>query len=125
MTPAERLIAQMRDQRKSLVELCEGKRVQITRPPENDLESFVTTTEDGRFTLHCELRHVLRYTVGWEGFTEADLVGPAGSSDQVPFAPELWQMVVEDKLDWLRTVAQALLDSIVAHREAKAEDQKN
>lgn len=131
MTPAERLIQQLRDQRKRWIPLEEGpgaaaaKRVQILRPPETDLPDFLTTTEDGHYTLQAELRHVEKYVVGWDGFTEADLVGPAGSSDAAPFAPELWREVVADKLQWMRQIAQALLDLILEHRAARDTAAKN
>lgn len=131
MTPAERLIAQMRTQRQSWVEVApapEGgvaKRVKITRPPENEVSSFVTSTADGRFTLSATADHVSRYVVGWDGITEADLVGAAGGSDPAPFNADLWRLVVEDRLDWMRAIAQALLDAILAHRAARTEDEKN
>jgi hypothetical protein len=89
MTPAERLIAQIKAQRLSWVELepaADGraaKRVQITRPPETAMPDFVAKTDDGQYTLKAEIRHVNAYTVGWEGFIESDLVGPAGASDPV------------------------------------------
>ena len=131
MTPAERLIAAMRAQRLSWVVLepaPEGgvaKRVQITRPPESAMPDFLVKTEDGGYTLKAELRHVEAYTVGWEGITEADLVGPAGSSDPAAFAPALWSVVVADKLAWLQAVATAILEAIVKHREALDADTKN
>lgn len=131
MTPAERLIAQMRTQRQSWVEVApapEGgvaKRVKITRPPENEVSSFVTTTDDGRFTLQATAEHVSRYVVGWAGITEADLVGAVGGSDPAPFNPDLWRLVVEDRLDWMRIIAQALLDAILTHRAARTADEKN
>ncbi len=131
MTPAERLIAQIKAQRLSWVELepaTDGraaKRVQITRPPETAMPDFVAKTEDGQYTLKAEIRHVNAYTVGWEGFIESDLVGPAGASDPVDFAPELWQTVVADKMAWLQTVARAILESIVKHRDTVEADAKN
>lgn len=125
MTPAERLIQQLRDQRKRWITLEEGRRVQIMRPPETDLPDFLAPTEDGRYTLQAELRHVEKYVVGWDGFTEADLVGPAGSSDAAPFTPELWREAVADKLQWMRQIAQALLDVILEHRAAREEAAKN
>lgn len=131
MTPTERLIQQMRDQRKRWVTLEEGrdgvapKRAQILRPPETDLPDFLATTEDGRYTLQAELRHVEKYVVGWDGLTEADLVGSAGSSDAAPFAPDLWREVVADKMPWMRKVAQALLDLILEHRAAREAAAKN
>ena len=124
MTPAERLISAMRAQRLSWVVLEPAKdgraekRVQITRPPESAMPDFLVKTEDGGYTLKAELRHVEAYTVGWEGITEADLVGPAGSSDPAAFAPALWSVVVADKLAWLQAVATAILEAIVKHREA-------
>ena len=131
MTPAERLIAQIKAQRLSWVELepaADGraaKRVQITRPPETAMPDFVVRSEDGGYTLKAELRHVEAYTVGWEGITEADLVGPAGSSDPAAFAPGLWSIVVADKLVWLQAVATAILEAIVKHRDALEADTKN
>jgi hypothetical protein len=130
MTPAERLIAQMRAQRLSWVELepatetAAAKRVQITRPPENDVASFITTA-DGRLTLEADSTHVGKYVTGWDGILECDLVGPAGSSDPAPFTPELWALVVEDRLGWMRAIARALLDAIVAHQAAQKADEKN
>jgi hypothetical protein len=131
MTPAERLIAAMRAQRLSWVVLEPAKdgraekRVQITRPPESAMPDFLVKTEDGGYTLKAELRHVEAYTVGWEGITEADLVGPAGSSDPAAFAPALWSVVVADKLAWLQAVATAILEAIVKHRESLEADAKN
>ena len=131
MTPAERLIAAMRAQRLSWVELeaaPEGgvaKRVQITRPPETAMPDFVVKTEDGQYILKAEIRHVEAYTVGWEGFMESDLVGPAGGSEPVAFTPDLWKMVVVDKMKWLQTVASAILESIIKHRESTEADAKN
>ena len=130
MTPAERLIEQMRAQRLSWVELepasagQPARRVQITRPPENDVASFITTT-DGRFTLEASVTHVSKYVVGWDGITEADLIGPAGSAEPAPFTPALWAIVVEDKLGWMRAIGRALLDAIVAHQAAQKADEKN
>lgn len=124
-TPAARILSRMRAQRQSWVDIAPGKRVQIMRPPEAELPDFVTTTDDGRYTLHAELRHVHKYTTGWSGFTEADLIGAAGSSDPIDFTPELWLAVVEDQLEWLRAVAQALLDAVIEHRTRREADAKN
>lgn len=131
-TAVDRLLAQMRAQRARWVELVpatEGgvpaKRVQILRPPEADLPDFLTTTPDGKHTLSAEQRHVEKYTIGWDGITEADLIGPAGSSEAAPFAPALWAALTVDRMAWSRVVAQALLDAIVEHRNAVEGDAKN
>ena len=131
MTPAERLISAMRAQRLSWVVLEPAKdgraekRVQITRPPENDVAAFVSQTPEGLFTLEASAEHVTKYVTGWDGITEADLIGPAGSSDPAAFAPALWSVVVADKLAWLQAVATAILEAIVKHREALDADTKN
>ena len=130
MTPQERLIAQIKAQRQSWVEVAPAtetqpaKRVRITRPPENDVADFVTE-RDGRRTLEVGASHVVKYVVDWDGVLESDLVGAAGSSDPAPFNSALFAIVVEDRLPWMRTIASALLDSIVAHHEAQQTDAKN
>jgi len=131
-TAVDRLLAQMRAQRTRWVELEPGteggqpaKRVQILRPPEAELPDLLTTTADGRHTLAVQQRHVEQYTIGWDGITEADLIGPAGSSEPAPFATALWAAVTLDRVAWGRTVAQAILAAIVEHREAVEADTKN
>ena len=120
-----RLIDQLRAQRKTWVDLEPGKRVQIMRPPESEIGKFLHF-EDGQKHMRAELDQVVKYVTGWDGITEADLLGAAvGASDAVPFDAVLWAEVVADRGDWLKLVAQALLDAIVKHFEAKAQAEKN
>lgn len=120
-----RLITQLRAQRQSWVDLAPGKRVQIIRPAESEIGEFLRN-EDGARAMVAELAQVCKFATGWEGITEADLLGAGvGSSDAVPFAADLWAEVVADRSDWLKAVAAALLDSIVKHFEAKAQAEKN
>lgn len=120
-----RLIDQLLAQRKSWVDIAPGKRVQIIRPPESDIGDFLK--EDGSHrSMLVRLDHVQKYTTGWEGFTEADLLGSAvGASDPVPFDPELWAIVVADNNDWIKRVSAALLKTIVDHFSNRVAAEKN
>lgn len=98
-------------QRTHWVDLPDGKRVQVRRPPEVEFAQYV----DG-----VSREHVSRCVVGWSGFTEADLLGPsAGSSDPAEFSPELWADVVADRVDYVRIVADGLAKTITDHLERK------
>lgn len=111
------LVARIQAQRESWVELAPGKRVRIRRPAEAQL---------ARFRNGITVDHLAECVVGWEGFTEADLLGPAvGASDALPFAPELWGEVVRDRMDWVGTLAEALAEVISAHLAQRAATAKN
>lgn len=119
------VINKLRAARQSWVELEPGKRVQIIRPPESSVGSFLRDDAGGR-AMVAELEQIKKYVTGWDGITEADLLGASvGASDPLPFSSELWAEVVEDHGDWLKVVATALLDSIVKHFEKKAAAAKN
>jgi hypothetical protein len=120
-----RLINQLRAQRQSWVDVAPGKRVQIMRPPESEIGSFLRV-DDGRKSMVAELDQVVKFTAGWDGITEADILGASvGGSDAVAFEADLWREMVADRGDWLKLVAQALLDAIVKHFESKAQAEKN
>ena len=112
------LIARMEAQRTRWCALPGGPhRVQFRRPLE---------TEFGRFRGGVTVDHVCEYVCGWEGFTEADLLGGGiGSSDPVPFAPELWARVVRDKLDYVAPVSEALVAAITDHLQTRDATAKN
>lgn len=114
---AAKLIEKMLAQRESWVELEPGLRVKVRRPAEAEfaqLRRGVTVETVGAFT------------VGWDGFSEATFVGSAiGSSDPLPFMPDLWREKVRDNVDWLNTVVQKLVALVEAHIEAKAATAKN
>jgi hypothetical protein len=94
-------------------------KVTFSRPPESDFSKLLVNTPDGpRWVV--TLDHVKRYVNGWEGWTEADLLGSAvGASDPVPFDPELWSVVAEDSTELVSKVGQAILDAVVAYLEKK------
>lgn len=118
------LIARMRAQRQSWVNVAPGKRIQIIRPHESALGEFLAPGSGNG--LQADLAHVVKYTTDWEGITEADLLGATvGAADAIPFNAELWAETCADRTDWIRAVAAQLLDAIVAHQQAKADAAKN
>jgi len=67
-----------------------------------------------------------KYASGWSGFTEADVLGAAiGSSDPIDFDADLWIEMAADKSEWLKKMADALLDSMVTTINERAEVAKN
>lgn len=111
------LIAQMDAQRQQWVELEPGKRVRFQRPLE---------TEFYRFRLGVTVDHICEYVNGWEGYTEADLLGAAiGSSDDVEFDSALWARLARDRSEYIAPVARAIADAITAHLAAKDSAAKN
>jgi len=111
------LIARMDAQRSRWVALPDGKRVQFRRPLE---------TEFGKFRSGVGVDHLCEYVCGWEGFSEADLLGSAiGSSDPLPFSAELWARVVRDRLEYVRPVATEVVAAITEHLAEKDAIAKN
>lgn len=119
-----RIIAALRAARQTWVELAPGKRVQIIRPAEANLHEF--RLQGAENSVERMLRCVVKYVTGWEGFTEADLLGAAlAPADPVAFDAALWATVVADHVDWVSTIMGALVDAINAHEAAKEAAQKN
>lgn len=119
------VIQRLRAQRQSWVDIEPGKRIQIMRPPENDFPAFLSGEGETR-RVSANLEQVCKYVVGWDGISEADLLGAAvGSSDPLAFDSALWAEVVADKADWFNAVASALVTAMVQHFEKKAEVSKN
>jgi len=128
----DRLLSRMREQRRFWVELepatadRPAQRVRLERPPESQVRDMLAPMgEPGEWGIKVGLANVQRYAADWDGFTEADFIGPAGSSDPLAFSPVLWAEAVADRAGWISTCAQALLDAILAHQRAQAEDAKN
>ena len=117
------LIKRLREQRMQWVDLdLPGKRVRLIRPTE--IEIGLHFIKGGSVSVGVE--EVERFTVDWEGFTEADLLGAAvGSSDPVPFSQALWAEVISDRAGWVRQLATELLDIVVKHGAEKKVDAKN
>lgn len=116
------LIQQLREQRMKWIELEPGKEVRIIRPTELELvQHFI---KDRAISVGYE--EAKRFVVDWRGITGADVLGAAvGSADPIAFDAELWAEVVADRMAWVNKVAQELLDQIVEHRTAIADQAKN
>ena len=114
---AQSLIARLAEQRRHWAELPGGVRVRLSRPHE---------TEFARFRLGITVEHVCEYVDGWEGVTEAVVLGPSiGSDAPVPFDAALWRELVRDRIDWVPPVAEAIAKAITDHLAAKDATAKN
>jgi hypothetical protein len=123
---SQAIIELIRAQRTSRVEVAPGKVVLVIRPTEVDVQhDFIKIGDGGELSLQADFVEVGKYVTGWEGFTEADLVGSAGASSPAAFSTELWGLVSADNVEWVRKVAKHLLDAIAAHQTAKGEAAKN
>ena len=118
------LITRLLAARQTWVELEPGKLVQIIRPPEAALYEF--NLQGSENNIDRMLRCVTKYVTGWEGITEADLLGAAlAPADAVPFDAAIWAAVVADRVHWIRVVMDALIDAINTHDHAKQAAAKN
>ncbi len=120
------LINKLRAARQSWVDLEPGKRVQIIRPAETELGEFLHYGQAGELQAVADVPQCKRFVTGWDGITEADLLGAAiGSSDALPFTVDLWAEVVGDRSDWCRVVSEALVKAITDHVKSRDEATKN
>lgn len=84
-------------------------------------------TELSRLRNGIDVEDAARACVGWRGFTEAALLGPAlGSQDtQVPFLPDLCLEVLRDNAEWVNAVTERMATALQAHIAARLETRKN
>lgn len=113
---SQALIAKLRAQREGTVEVEPGVTLRFRRPI------------DGQMSVmrHLDAEKVCEQLVGWDGVTEALLLGAAvGSSDPLAFTPELALEVVGDRGEWLVKVSAALVAAVTAFYAQKADAAKN
>ena len=115
------LVERLRAQREFWVPLDEAKpqglRVRLIRPQETGMHKLLLGLDAAKLAEH---------TTGWDGFSEADLIGAAlGSSDPLPFDAGAWAEVLADRADWFAVLAKAMQDAIVKHLEARDAASKN
>jgi hypothetical protein len=134
MSP-EQLLAIMAKQREFGVDDLpgfEGRRITLRRPTEQQINAEIIVlvpnpadpdTPGARFVVKPEDLH--KHAADWSGFTEADLVGAAGSDDVVPFHPALLQAWLADHPDVAHHLGSKLLDVVVDRVNSRAEDAKN
>lgn len=114
---AAALIAKLQAARESSVEVATGKRLKVRRPLEADMPRFRNGVS---VELACEC------VVGWEGVTEADLLGAAvGASDDVPFDAGVAAETLRDRVDWVEKVSRHVAELITTHIEQRVATAKN
>lgn len=120
------LLAARKRRREKSVTLDGGKKILFMRPSETDMAGLLTGDGDKR-TWVVTLDHVRKFVTGWEGFTEADVLGASvGSSDTVAeFDAELWSEMVGDNVEWVAKVADAILKSVIDHLSERESVAKN
>lgn len=112
------LIEQLRAQRTGRVEVAPGKNLLVRRP--------LGVTEMGRYFSAPTPELFIAAVVGWDGITQADLLGAAvGASDPAPFSAELAAEALGDRGDWVGKVGEWLAQAIKAHVEERAAETKN
>jgi hypothetical protein len=114
-----KLIEQLRAQRTGRVEVEPGKFLLVRRPLEaTEMPRFVR----GSATPESFIGQI----AGWDGITEADLLGAAvGSSDAAAFTPELAAEVLADRVEWMGKVGEWLVQAITTHLKAREATAKN
>ena len=116
-TDVQALLARMATQREAWADLGGGRRLQYRRPPEVELP---------RLIAGVGLEQVVQYACGWDGFTEAGLLGAGiGSSDAVPFHRDLWAAYVADHAEELQTASTAMAQTVTVYLQRKADVAKN
>jgi len=111
------LIAKLLAQRESRFEVMPGRWITIRRPGEVEMAVL-------RGGLSID--KLKAFVVGWEAFTEADLLGAAvGSSSAVPFDAEVFGTWIVDRAEEFSKAADELMRLVSDHLKAKAEAAKN
>ena len=110
----------------------EGRRITLRRPTEQQINAdFIvlvpnpdTPDEPGaRFVVKPEDLH--KHAADWAGFTEADLVGAAGSDDAVPFHPALLQAWLAEHPRVANHLSERMLDVVLNRLKQRSQDAKN
>ena len=123
------ILQKMRALRHSSVELGNGRAMVIMRPSALQVSRDIirpATRADGSqvFDIVFDTDKLHQHVVDWRGMTEDDLL-QNGSTDAVPFAPQLAQELLACNVDWLHKVLAALQAAVVQQIEARAQDEKN
>ncbi len=113
---SKQLLQQLRKQRELKVVISDRLSVTARRP--TDLQ-MTELQRDGRFGDLGQ-----RFVIGWEGFTENDIVG-GGGADVIPFDPELWSDFYADHPEHWEKIAIAILDSYQVHTKTTEDASKN
>lgn len=105
------LVERALEQREQWVDLGGGKRVSVRRPP---------VAKMGPLRNGGDVEAFLRCVVKWDGFTEADALGPSvGASSAIAFDPELWVTLALDRVDWISKVSETVVAAVTARLQAE------
>jgi hypothetical protein len=107
----------LRAQREGRVEVEPGKFVRFLRPAETEFVRVI-----GGVTAD----HVCEYVCGWDGFSEADLLGASvGANEPATFSADAWAEYARDRVEVVSKVAQAIADAITLHLQQRSAAGKN
>ena len=111
------LIRKMQQARERVLELPNGKRVTLRMP--------LQTQYFRVFKLPPE-ELVAQLVVGWDGVTEADLLGDGvGASDAVPFSAEVAVQWLCEQPGCVSLIISKALEVVNSKTRQTAEDEKN
>ncbi len=125
MNPSD-IIQKIRQARSVWVELGDGKKIQIIRPTQyQTFQKFFSEDSHGNSHFSVTFENTKDFIVSWDGFTEADLLGPEiGSSDPIAYQPDFFEEYLFDKTEWMPVIVQALVQEIGKANTKKAENIK-
>ena len=106
---ATALLQKLRKARTELADLGEGKKLSFLRPPE---------AEFGTLSRGVTVELIVKYSTGWEGFVEHDLLRN-GNQDPVEFHAEVWAEMLADRADWITNVANAMVEACTRRFELR------
>lgn len=116
-TATDILINRLLAQRQSCVEIRPGVGLIVTRPLPSELIDFRDATA---YTAAA------RWVVGWEGMTEADILGAAiGSPVPIEYSKRLADLVLPDHPDWCTRVQDRLISMVIEHRQQQEQAEGN
>ena len=120
------IIKKIRQARSVWVELGNGKKIQIIRPTEYQVfQKFFAEDSSGNKHFSVTFEDTKEFIISWDGFTEADLLGPEiGSSDPVQYQPEFFEEYLFDNPQWMPLIVCALVDEISNTHKKKADHAK-
>lgn len=122
------LVAKLLKNREFKVDLGDGLFVIARRPTEAEVQDMLRPhkTDPTLATINVEIADVKKAVVGWEGFTEAAILGAdIGSADPLEFDPELWGHLAADDRGWYMQVSLKMLEAITEHNKKKIAAAKN
>lgn len=131
---AEQILKAMRAQRELCVPMGGAddapKRMTLLRPTDLEVQRDMIKLmpgDGGKPTaqLLLDTDTVHRFVVAWDGYTTADLLGPAGGSDAAPFSPDLVREWLATHPEDIRKLVDALMGAITEHINTRAEAAKN